>query len=155
MAAPSAAANYVTVTKCDTVSIGGETYPTVEFEVTNQYPDPLYPICSILLVPKAAGAIGDTCRAIASFGGAGWDHDADPNGRVIWIQNSSETLCVWPGSTGGGFRVVLSRAHNCCYRAEFYGALFDPFAVEDICFNCDLPTAAHASTWGQVKGIYR
>jgi hypothetical protein len=137
------------------MSIAGVTYPVAAFQVTNHYPDSLYPICTILLVPEAPATSADTCRAIAAIANPDWNRYADPNGRVIWGQNASELQCIWPGSTGSGFRVVLTRAHSCCYKAEFFGALEDPFAVDEICFNCDLPTDARASTWGQIKAVYR
>jgi hypothetical protein len=74
---------------------------------------------------------------------------------VVWATADGKTPCILPGETVGGFQIVLSKAHNCCYDVYFKGALFEPFAQDVICFNCDKPVPARSSTWGQVKSLYR
>jgi hypothetical protein len=66
-----------------------------------------------------------------------------------------EETQIAPGETLAGFQITLSQLHDCCYTVYFFGAFFDPFAQDIICFSCDVPVPAPIATWGQVKALYR
>ena len=142
----SSASPWVDITACDSVQVGGVFYPPVN--------SPEYPFCTALLIPHAPAAPGDTCRGIATSAPTGWGSEVSGD-RIIYSLIDGKMSCILPGQSVLGFQVVLSKGHNCCYDLWISGNLFEPFAQDLVCFNCDLPSPARTSSWGMLKSIYR
>ena len=144
----------IVMTGCDTTSVNGIVYPRVSFRVNNTSPLEKI-ICGIILVPQTNGAETDTCHAVKVIPPKGWVTGMrTSDGGPVWLSDTGGEVCVFPHESLDGFQVVLSRS-NCCFDAYFNNAVIEPFAYEEVCLPCDLPSPARASTWGGLKAHYR
>ena len=153
LTAAAAAEPYVTITQCDSVSIGGVFYPRVTFQISNLYPNEGIGLVSGLPVTPASPE--DTCRAVSVTAPVGWRAYATNDNGVLWA-DLSETGSgqIAPGQTLGGFQIVLSQHHSCCWDLNFDG-FFEPFHYERVCFHSDAPVPVLRRSWGAVKQLYR
>jgi len=153
----SAASGWINVTAVDSVLIGSTHYPRFTFAVHNPDPfnSPGYPICTVGFWPQAPAASEDTCRVIAASAPADWTGVTGIFQHVTYAHTDGTKPCIERNETVGGFQIVLSKAHHCCYDVYFYGALFDPWYQDVACFDSDQPVPAGATSWGRVKSIYR
>jgi hypothetical protein len=140
---------------CDSVSIQGMVYPRMTFTVHNL--DPTYYIDQIVAIPLGSSNPADTCSAIGAAGPDQWLASADPrnNGAVLWTRGAETAPTLLPGQTLGGFQVVLTREHFCCYELHFEGIYPEPIAYENDCFECLVPTPTVKRSWGALKVRYR
>lgn len=156
------ASGWVEVTGCDSVLILGNYHPRVTFSIHNAFPYPYYPIYSFRLVSDGIASTPDTCAAITTFSPTDWVevHQGSIGGLSNLVFRDTSFVGgfqhgILQGETVDGFQLVMTGAHPCCYNVYFYGAFFDPFAQDRICFECDRPVPARHSSWGQLKALYR
>lgn len=147
------AAHWVPIMACDSVLIQGAYYPRVTFTVQNQHPYLYFDL--IVAVPFASPSPEDTCRAVSSVAPGGWSTTVGSEGGVSWGLASGSGPFLGPGQSLGGFQLVLTREHSCCYELHFVDIFGDPVGQESVCFQCDVPVPVIKRSWGALKTLYR
>jgi hypothetical protein len=146
-----AAQTYVTVTGCDSVAVGFNSFGRLNFAVHNR--EYFEPVREVAMRPVTHELSSDTCHVILVSAPPGWANANTDAGEVRWYSGSRDSD-IPSGGTLDGFRVVLSGS-VCCASFILYEYTETPVALERACFLCDLETSARLATWGQLKAIYR
>jgi hypothetical protein len=146
--APSAGEPIVTVTACDQVDVGGQTYPRFTFQVHNTT---VASVCVIGFANENPIDPADSCTVVAISGPtAPSGYESVIFGNIaLWRGCDLET--IGPGETGQGFQIVTTGA--CCAKVFLIEASNARVATEAVCLQC--PTPAERQTWGRVKSRYR
>jgi hypothetical protein len=107
-------------------------------------------------VPFDSSGTGGGCRALHSEAPETWlTYIEEGNGHILWGPTSEDSSTLNQGETLGGFALVLSNSHLCCFDFYFGAAFPEPFANERVCFECDVAVPVIGRSWGAVKAMYR
>jgi hypothetical protein len=151
------AQQWVTNIACDSVLVEGVLRPRVSFEVRNW--DPVWAITLVVARQLASTGPEDTCGVVSAAGPEKWD--ALPatmeTGEVfvLWGRAAEDAPFAAPGGSLGGFQLVLTPGHSCCFEFQLIGFYPEPLAYETVCFECGLVVPVIGRTWGAVKALYR
>ncbi len=157
--ADARAAQWVTKSPCDSVTIQGVTYPRIKFSVQNL--DTHAGFNMIFADPVVQPGPSDTCSIVSALAPPGWATLVDPvTMRVLWYGVTYGAF-VAPGQVLDGFEAVVTREHSCCYYLVFDNAIMEPAGAANVSFACDGSTCANMPvptlrrTWGALKSAYR
>lgn len=145
----ASAQEFLTVTQCDSASIGGVELDRATFTIHNSASTML----QFLMVPVDYETPGDTCRVIPLASSNGWLSHTNKSGSAVWSASGLPYI-IPPGAVLGGFQVALRRP-VCCFRVQFFGPLVEPYTTFTTCLRCPIPTPIRQSTWGRLKQAYR
>jgi hypothetical protein len=142
---------WMTVTNCEMVTIEGQEYGKLTFDIHNVFMHFNQPIVGISVRP-AAPAQDDTCSVLRMTMPAGWRLESTSS-PGIWIWSAIGGW-ILPGESITGIQVVLSQP-VCCYDFTIHGALLIDDPGVTACLACPGVTPAAESTWGRIKQTYR
>lgn len=151
IAAPSIAwaqSSWLTVTNCEMVTIEGQEYGRLTFDLKN--PDG-GPVDFVIWRPKP----GDSGVVLSATLPAHWieSNAGVPEGWRVWYTDFEHA--VPPGGSLAGIQIVLSEP-MACYTLQFPGPLLGVIYPEwPVCFACPGVTPADENSWGRIKSQYR
>jgi hypothetical protein len=151
------AQQWVTNIACDSVLVGGILRPRVSFEVRNW--DPRWGVAQVVARQLGSAGTEDTCGVVSAAGPEKWDALPATMGTgevfVMWARAADDAPYPAPGGSLGGFQLVLTPGHSCCFEFQFIGWYPEPLAYETVCFECGRVVPIIGRTWGAVKALYR
>lgn len=145
------AAQFVALVSCDSVSVQGVPCSRIQLEMRSPA-DGTWPYIGVY--PIASPVTGDTCRIVSAVAPPGWSVTVGTNG--LWAQWQGDVhTALWPGQALGGFQLIVTRKHPCCFETWFANA-FDSWSEKD-CFDdgSPIPVPTLRRTWGELKSLYR
>ncbi len=152
-ASPAAAYFRITTVACDTVS----TSPLMVRTTFNL--DLVGPggYCFFFVFPRPAGpAPADTTHFYSAGAPSGWVVAGLGTNGVPFEFFRTGQNCFGSGDHFAGFTVIANRPGPCAHFIFDNGLLFaEDQAVGDGCMILDGPVPANATSWGQLKAIYR
>ncbi len=141
---------FVHITACDSVSINGQTYPRITFDIVSAHPQ--FGIQEFVIRPVSNSVPEDTCHVLQITAPQPWQVWMFDDVIGVYADDPSAWLHV--GERLTGVKLVQSK-FTCCYELQFFAAFEGPHSSERICFKCDLATPTVSSTWGRLKQQYR
>lgn len=152
--ADAGAQQWITNATCDSVLIDGVLHPRVSFEIQDVRPG-LGVECVVAFRLAPTGP-EDPCGVVSAAGPEKWLAQADTmtTGEVVvfWAPTADGAPRLLPL---GGFQLVLTPGHSCCFEFSLTAVIPEPFAYETVCFECDRVVPVIGRTWGAVKALYR
>jgi hypothetical protein len=156
--ADARAQQWVTNAACDSVLIQGALYPRVAFEIQH---------CGTrgsveMVYAKRPSSTGpeDACGVVSAVGPEKWYVQVDTMATgevvVLWARSADDDApTLLPGESLGGFQLVLTAGHSCCFEFSFIPPTSEPLAYENDCFECARVVPIIGRTWGALKNLYR
>lgn len=151
LAGPAQAFPHITVTSCDTVQTSPlrvRTTFNVDFVGPGSW-------CWIDIFPLSAIVPGDPTQIYDGSGPVGWSSYSYGGGNGVSLFPPAQ-VCFGSGDHFTGFSLVADRPSPCAYIIFGQPLLLDAYDyMIQACLTADSPTAAHRTSWGGLKAVYR
>jgi hypothetical protein len=152
VASPSSAYFRITTVACDTVG-------TIPLQVRTTFNvDLVGPggYCWIFVDPLPVGPLpADSTHFYAAVAPAGWFAIPEFPGSQGFMLARQGQQCFGTGDHFEGFQLITNRSGPCAHFIFGQPLLDASDAVGDGCLVVDGPVPAQATSWGEVKAIYR